>query len=457
MTKAHRRLVIFWMIAGPLLVTWWFFLYWMNRPQRIVAPMAYVTNILPLHSKIGDAARIVRELFSAKQERTYLILVHDARTARPTGGLITSVVAVTVHDGVVTSVVAHDPATFAPIAIDQKQYSAATVGLPSGINPFSMQESNWFADFPTSARIAAHIYRAQFSHAVIDAVLSVDAVALDAFMEIMGPIVFDGCSVYDGDSVVRRQCVHARGVVEPADTAFTGDALAALATSVSDTASVWQRMALLRAAVHMCDAKHVQIVPLSAMNLAAPLQRRGWDGAVDTAWNKDYVMVDDGAVSPRGVETRVARSVTYAVDLSQSIPQAAVTVRYAYGTRDTRMSVMDYEVFVRVTVPRNTWFTSAMPCIDTPHYGMKYGKRYAACTVRVPYGATTEVTFHYNLPIDVRNHYPYDLKMQHCAGFGVVPWTIRITKTGDDAPHVYTTVIDRDMTLRRDVMMTPFL
>ncbi len=78
------------------------------------------------------------------------------------------------------------------------------------------------------------------------------------------------------------------------------------------------------------------------MNLCA-LQRRGWDGSVDAVWKKDYIMVDDGAVSPYGVESRVSRSVTYAIDLSQSIPQAVVTVRYAYGsTAPHKMSVADY-------------------------------------------------------------------------------------------------------------------
>ncbi len=65
--------------------------------------------------------------------------------------------------------------------------------------------------------------------------------------------------------------------------------------------------------------------------------------------------------------------------------------------------------------------------------------------------------FHYNLPIDVRNHYPYDVKIQHHAGVGAVPWTIRIRKAGSDGLQTYSAVVDRDMTLRRDIVDTsPF-
>ncbi len=458
MTKTDRRMVIFWMIAGPLLVAWWFFLQWMNSPQRIVAPIAYLTNIIPLHSTVGDAARIADALLSRRGTRTYLILVQDMQTARPTGGDIASVVLVVMHDGVVTSVTSHDPRDLADAPIDRDQYDAITMGLPAAVNPFSMRDSNWFTDFPTSARIAAHIYRVQFPQISIDAVLSVDAVALDVVLDAIAPLTVGECVVRNGNDVVHQQCRRTGGMMDSAKAHFVGDALSAMFTSISHTASVWQRMALLKAFVQLCDTKHIHITPLRNMNLSAPLQRRGWDGSVDAVWKKDYIMVDDGAVSPYGVESRVSRSVTYAIDLSQSIPQAVVTVRYAYGsTAPHKMSVADYLTFVRVTVPRNTWFTSVVPCESAPHYGMKYGRRYAACTVRIPYGSTTDVVFHYNLPIDVRNHYPYDVKIQHHAGVGAVPWTIRIRKAGSDGLQTYSAVVDRDMTLRRDIVDTsPF-
>lgn len=449
MTKADRRVILFWCTALPLLLLWWGFLRWMHTPHTVIPTIARLTNVVPLHGKTGDAARIAHAVRADDGMRTYMILVQDTTTARPTGGKIATVVMMRVENGHVISSTAYDPAALPSLSAEVSADVQTAIGLPDAINPLSIEESNWFADFPTSARIAAQLYRLHDPQTTVDAVFAVNAAAFDTVLAVTGPVRVGACTVRSGSAIVERRCVHDDDTTVRADAAFVGDVHRVLAEHVAATLSVWQKIDLLRAGVHMCDAKHLMTAPMTQMHIAAPLARRGWDGRVDTAWAKDYVLVDDGTLSPNGTDALLARTMMYDVDLSGSIPQAVVTMRYAYGKGAVPMSAQPLRTFVRVTTLRNTWFTSVTPCDVPAHYGIKYGRRYATCMVTVPYGSTVDVVFRYNLPIDLRNYYPYDLKVQHHAGIGVLPLTIQVHGFGARTDETHEIRLWRDMTLRR--------
>lgn len=448
--RTDRRLMIFWAIAVPLLLLWGIFLYWMNTAHAIAPFLARVSNSIPLHTVVGDASRVAAALRADNHERQYVILVHDEDTLRPAGGKIVAVVLARVRDGNVVAYRGYDPRDFAPLTPKDGGFGA-TIGVPQGIDPLTMTESNWFADFPTNARIAARIFTAHDDAARPDAVIAVNAAAYDAVLSAVGPVRVGACDVGTGDTIVHRRCFSSYDhVPTDAPATFVGDATAALITRVAREASVWQRLAILRAGVAALHAKDVQIAPLtSELAIDAPLARHGWSGAVDRTWREDYVFVVDASRAPDGADVNVTRTIAYDADLSASIPRATVTITYAYDTAQSQQqSVADYVAFVRLFTPLTTWFTSVAPCEGPVHYGIKHGKRYAACMVRVPPGETTEVSFHYNLPIDTRNHYPYMLKVQRQSGVGDVPFTARIRTYGAEQAQVIATSLSRDIVIQ---------
>jgi len=65
----------------------------------------------------------------------------------------------------------------------------------------------------------------------------------------------------------------------------------------------------------------------------------------------------------------------------------------------------------------------------------------------VPLGGEKDVIMRYNLPIDLKNQYPYDLKIQKQSGVHDIPVAVHVKNPGIESVEEYSFYMDSDIVL----------
>ena len=155
----------------------------------------------------------------------------------------------------------------------------------------------------------------------------------------------------------------------------------------------------------------------------------GWSGRVDTTWSEDFVSVVDANLSALKTDRVMERHIDYTVDLTGADIRAvlAITYKNTATVKDWRTS--NYQSFVRVFVPENSWLESVTGGVTQPAFGSEAGRRSFGVLVQVPLGSEKTVTFTYKLPKTIQKEY-YDLKLDKQAGVNGTTASIHLLRPG---------------------------
>jgi hypothetical protein len=447
-----RTLVIFWVIAIPLLIGWYLILNWKNDPVKLVNIAYNASRILPLGNKYDTALEIAHYILQKDDvERTYLILLQNNMELRPGGGYIGSFAIIKIKNGEIIDSAVHDTANFDGRIADEilpPYPMKETMRIPS----WKLRDSNWLPDFPSNARVAENFYKLGGGEEEFDVVIALNASILDTVLAITGPIKLnDYPDVYkSGDAVMTLEYQVEQGYkeqgIKKGDRKVVMNDLADAIISHMRSFSLSEKISLAGELTHVLDSKDVQL-HFEDDRIARLVSAVNWNGAVDVAWEKDYLMIVDANLAAYKTDHVMDRSVQYNVDLSGSIPQAVLTLHYENTATQKDWKTNDYQTYVRVYVPENSWFTDIDGCVLEPQYGTKFNKRYIGCLVHVPLGTSHDVFVRYNLPIDLKNRYPYDLKIQKQSGVHNIPVEVSLKNSGNDTYQKIDFTIDSDTVL----------
>lgn len=116
--------------------------------------------------------------------KRYLVLFQNNTELRAGGGFIGTYAKVDVSEGKVTHMLVEGPYN---IDGQLKEKIKAPEALHLINNRFYMRDSNWFADFPTSARKAASLYE-KSGGPTVDGVISMNASVVEDLLKLTGPV-----------------------------------------------------------------------------------------------------------------------------------------------------------------------------------------------------------------------------------------------------------------------------
>ncbi|MFZ1721231.1 MAG: DUF4012 domain-containing protein [Microgenomates group bacterium] len=129
---------------------------------------------------------IVGWLSGEEGKKTYAILLQNNQELRPTGGFIQAVALITFEDGTVINT-----QVFSANEIDEKVIGQLTppddVATYLGENKWYFRDSNWDADFPTSATTIAW-FMDESLNVQIDGVVALNLNSLTGLLRAMGPV-----------------------------------------------------------------------------------------------------------------------------------------------------------------------------------------------------------------------------------------------------------------------------
>ena len=355
---------------------------------RVASLLDRLDRYRPWFETAVEGALLIPGLLGADGPRTYLIVAQNNQELRATGGFISGVGELRVEGGRLGSLSFDD------------SYAVDNLNVPHELTPLDFQrvlwgqlwffrDTNWDADFPTSAQRALDVY-ARDRGVQADGVIALDLSALRFLVDAVGPLQMEGTA----NPVTSHNILQVAQAQWNEPTVGSGqdwwshrkDFMGQIASAVMDRLATLrlgspprkrysagqagqdlQPVRLARALKQALDEKHV-LIYLTDLQAASLLREQDWDGALTIPpFPSDALLIVDSNVGFNKVDAKIARSIHYQVDLAaQGGPRARLTLTYQHrATRpvgdcvqeshygDTYADMMErcYWDYVRVYVP----------------------------------------------------------------------------------------------------------
>lgn len=327
-----------------------------TRPlsPRVAGWLARADKLLPLAMTAVDAAALAPAVLGLDGQRTFLVLAQNSDELRPTGGFVSGVGRVVIEQGRIISQTFQDS-----YAVDDYRFPypdpPPELLMYMGAEIWTLRDSNWSPDFPTSARQAVRLY--QISRAEqIDGVIAVNLQAIPRLFEGLGPMTVAGfdqpVTAKNAMTLMRQQ------VLPPPEERVDGqwwshrkDFTAVLADAVLARLQAGlqadQALGLARAIFEALERRDV-LIYIESPQAQHLLARRKWDGAL---WHApgDFLMVVDTNVGFNKVNPNIDEEIAYSVQLDRAGSGRA-----------------------RLTVTHTSRARPELPCNPAPRYDATY-------------------------------------------------------------------------------------
>lgn len=406
-----------------------------------------VTRLLPVSQNDKDAVHIANELAQTVLvkdgvERNYLLLLQNNYELRPGGGFLGQYAIVTVKDGEVVGQPFFEDANL----LDKRQTVKVTPPFPSlfksklSSSTWRFRDSNFSADFPTNVEKAEYFYRLSGGWKKFDAVIAVNADVLNEILKITGPITPTG---YSHTFTSEDAAIELEEIVEKA---YLGDEVPASAKEqrknimkvmareiVEQAVTINNIPKLIDFAREQLENKNVMLYfkDEEIQKLVADI---GWDGAVETEWDGDYLMLVDANMGALKSDFYMKRRVKYEVDLTAEVPTATVTYTYNHTAPIGDWRTSDWHGLLRIYTPNGSEYGGSELIRFYSAYE-EFNKTAFSMWVDAIMNHETHTKFSYTLPERIREMENYKLLIQKQSGVGELPVHV-IVYTTDGAYEV---------------------
>ena len=263
--------------------------------------------------------------------KSYLILVQNEDELRTTGGFITTVGNVIVHDGEILKL------HFEGVDNEEdwtKPFPIAPWQLQDYMNAriLILRDSNWFTNFPISASWAKYLY--SYNHTGrLDGVIAFDQQFLVMLLGALGPLDVEGApyAITSGNVIdYMRSAKEPPAGEVPADGFYRKDFIrniadAVLKELVSGRYKDWRGLAVTL--TRALDERHL-LVQFEDPVVESLLAEQDWDGAV-RPFSGDFLMTTDSNVGFNKTNALMDISLSYDVDLTDvSSPMGSLVLTH---------------------------------------------------------------------------------------------------------------------------------
>lgn len=375
--------------------------------------LSYHDQLSQINNVLLDAPNFLAAALGISAPRSYLVLSQNNDELRPSGGYISTYGWMTIRSGRVTDY-SYSPTTTTspnpPPEAFASQFTIPDWWLRYREPIYAAWDGSWYADFPSTARLAMAYYNAGDNpESPVDGAIAIDITGFEYLLEVIGEVNVAGYSepvtaenfrdvVYDIRSI---------GANEAAHKAF----IAALYQQIFAN---WQNISLdpdtnnllLSALLKAVQEKHIMLY-FSDEQLNDALNLLGWAGAQSAATDHDYLMVVDANLGNKSNHS-IIRSLTYDVDIQENgAVDGRMTVAYDYSARTAANDPAvnpptngpaDYNNLLQVFVPQGTAFTDATNLPDSPVVSTNALNTAFISRLFIPFDSSQRYQFSYLTP-----------------------------------------------------------
>ena len=432
-----------------------------------------VSKFLPIEEDTKKEIEAANQLaeFALKKDgvqRTYMVLLQNNHELRPGGGFLGQYAIVKVKDGEVVSLFVEDVNL-----LDQRITAKITPPYPLTrklqLKRWKMRDSNFSPDFPTNAAKAEYFYRLAGGGQKFDGVIAVNATLLNDALAITGPISVSFATFdYINGKFVQRMTTETfsseNGVLR-LEEAVEKKFLTTESKDIEVPAELKQKRKNVMKALAAELVKRlatVENIPKGLQLAQKELAEKNiqfffkdpalqsivtgvkWNGATNTDWSNDYLMLVDANLGALKSDAFVDRRINYEVDFTGEKPIATMTHTYKHRATYGDWRTSDYHTYLRAYVPKGSKLIERK-LVGYPLTDEGFNKTYFGVFVDAVMNRETPGMIKYELPDTIKED-GYQLMLQKQSGVGTIPVTVTIKKK-DGA--VFTQSID----LKKDVVL----
>jgi hypothetical protein len=372
--------------------------------------IAYRDQLALVNQVLVSSPEVLAAALGMNTDRHYLVFSQNNDELRPSGGYLSTYGWMTLRNGRVTDY-GYNPTTTTSPSPPPASY-ASQLHLP----PWWLQyqepvyaawDGSWFADFPSTAKMAIDYYDAGGNpKAPIDGAIAIDITGFEDLLGVIGRVTVPGYDTAVTPDNFRAVVYNIRdfGAGELPHKKF----LAALYQQIF---SQWQTISqdpqknteLLGALLDALQKKHIMLYFTDAQ-LDTAVSLLGWSGAQVPATDHDYLMVADANLGNKSNHS-VIQSLTYDADVQ---PDGSIsgktTVTYNYSAqvaaKDPAVNPdyngpIDYSSLMQFFVPTGTRLSDATHVENTPTVVNNPANTEFVTQVYIPFDSNQNVQFVY--------------------------------------------------------------
>ncbi len=374
-----------------------------------------------INDTLLDAPDLLTLALGTEETQTYLVLSQNSDEIRPSGGYISTYGWMTVRNGRVanynysaTTTTSPNP----PLASMGSDIAVPDWWLRYGEPIYAAWDGSWYADFPSTAAMAAWYYdNGHNPESPVDGVLGIDIVGFEYLLEGLGSVtVPEYHETVTPDTF--RDAVYRIRAEGSADREHKQFVAALYHQIISDwqNATQEQTQALRGAILRALQEKHIMLYFKDEdLNRAASLL--GWNGEQDTATDHDYLMVADANLGSKSSRS-VMRQITYDVQLQpDGSVQGRASIAYDFSARVADQdpavrpahygSDINYNNLFQVFVPAQSVLTGTNNLDPDPTIVSTDTHVLFTSLVRIEYNQNERYQLSYTTPVLVETMGPY--------------------------------------------------
>ncbi len=297
--------------------------------------ITYHDQLRAISDIVTDAPDLLTVGLGLDETQSYLVLSQNSDELRPSGGYISTYGWMNVHNARIegydyspTTDTSPNPPDTAPA----DQVPIPEWWIPYG-NPIAAAwDGSWYADFPSTAKMAAWYYDSGGNpQSPVDGVIGIDLVGFEYIIEALGSVTVPGY-----DEVVTRDNfrevvykIRAEGEGDRPHKRFLVDLYRQVLADWRNLKDSERGTALLGATLRALQEKHIMLY-FTNEQLNEAVSTLGWSGAQIPAVAHDYLMVADANLGNKSNRS-IVRQLTYDVEItSDGALRSRATVAYDY-------------------------------------------------------------------------------------------------------------------------------
>lgn len=311
-------------------------------PQQLQPLFAQADEWLPIAQDSLAAVQILPEIMGVNGRRTYLLLAQNEDELRATGGFISGVGTLTLENGDIQSLNFQNADQF---DVENLIQNSALYDYPPqplyeimGSEYFLLRDTNYWPDFPYSAKQAIELYLRVEPAAKIDGVIAIDQEFIRLIVAATGPVTVPATGeVINAENTIQsfRDSFNAKEGQTFNEwyqnrKAFLTTFSAAILEKVQGDFAAIDPVGLIKNMHQATASRHLQLYMVNVQETAV-LDQLNWDGRLENPPGQDFLLVLDTNMGFNKTNMYVQRSTHYQIKLNaDGTAEATLTLDYTH-------------------------------------------------------------------------------------------------------------------------------
>lgn len=304
-----------------------------------------------------DLADMMYTIFGGEEFKRYLIVFQNHHERRATGGFMGSFAILDTQKGKILNIDVPGGGTY-DLQGQLTEYLKPPVPLQTVNKRWEFQDSNWFFDFPTSARKAEWFLEKSWGVSV-DGVVAINASLIERLLRVVGPVEHAEYDLLLDADTVLEQLQQEVEVGYDKEENKPKQVLADLLTQLTTLMTTQDSMSVVRLLSELNESlveKEVQVY-MHDRDVQKKLDEFGWTGSVmHTEAGTDYLAVVSANLGGGKSDARVEEEIEHTAQIAEdgSIINTVVVRRRHTGSPDEAFYGQENVTFVRAYVPEGS-------------------------------------------------------------------------------------------------------